>query len=83
MPEPLALAPPPVDPLANQNYRIRRLVLKLDLDIYDDGGFLINRGTTDDVILNEVEITQALAAQLAAKTSMTKGFFTRPLEPSK
>jgi len=69
------IAPPaPVDPLAGMNYRVRGLLIQLDIDIYDEAGLRINRGTTDPVPLHEGEITVALAEMLAARTGRRAGF---------
>jgi hypothetical protein len=73
---------PPIDPLAGQNYRVRRLVLKAELDVYTPDGVLIQRGLTDDLVLVEAEFPQAIIQYFLDKGMLKDGFKTyRPPAP--
>jgi hypothetical protein len=76
---------PTADPLADKNYRIRQLFIVLDLDVYDDNGFLLTRGQTDrdkPIVIPEAEFPAGLVALLVAKTDLARGFVVRPDTPA-
>jgi len=65
--------------LADKNYRIRRLLVVLDIDLYDTDGMLISRGETDPIVLNEADVPGSLVGILTAVTQLGKGFAIRPV----
>jgi hypothetical protein len=70
-------APPQdVDPLAGKNYRVRRLILKAELDVYTPDGVLIQRGLTDDLVLMEADFPQPIMEYFIAKGMLEEGFKT-------
>lgn len=72
----------PGDSLAGQNYRVRRLILKAELDVYDLDGVLVKRGLTDDLVLMEAEFPQPIMEYFIAKGMLKEGFKTyRPPAP--
>jgi len=69
------MPPEPVN-LDNRNYRIRRLAVVIELDIYDDAGVLIDRGNTDPIAINEIEIDRNMALALMRKANLPRGFIS-------
>jgi len=69
----------PTNELADKNYRVRRLFIKIDLDLYDDDGFLLTRGETEPLVVNEAEIPAGLIDFLKQRTELGKGFIPRPV----
>jgi hypothetical protein len=68
----------PPDPLAGKNYRVRRVLMQIEVDIYDNTGTLIERATTDTLVMLEADIPATFAAALADKTGMARGFAMLP-----
>jgi len=67
------------EPLANKNYRVRRLLVVLEVDVYDDDGLLLNRGKSDEVVIPEAHFPTVLIELLGSMTGLSKGFVKRPL----
>jgi hypothetical protein len=72
---PEATAPQTI-PLAGQNYRVRRLFLKAELDVYTPDGVLVQRGLTDDLVLVEAEFPPAIMAYFIGQGMLAEGFKT-------
>jgi hypothetical protein len=72
----------PRDPLAGRNYRIRRIIIRLDVDVYDDQGFLLDRTVSDDIAMNEAAFPPQMVAALANATGMGRGFAQRTTTPT-
>jgi len=63
------------DPLANRNYRIRRLRVTVMLDVYDDAGVLIDGAESDQpFLITEANISRELATLIVNRTGLTRGF---------
>jgi hypothetical protein len=71
----------PATELEMQNYRIRRIEIVLDLDLYDDDGFLVRRGKTDMITVVEAQFPPTLVLAMKALTVMRRGFAMRPTLP--
>lgn len=80
VPDPVQVAQ---DPLLGRNYQVRRLIIKAEVDVYDNEGKLAQRGLTDDLVLTEAEFPNELIAYFMKTGRLKDGFkFYRPPEPT-
>lgn len=68
----------PLSALADKNFRVRRLSIVADIDVYDADGFLIDRGPTNQIVIPEVAFTPELISFLTKATDLGRGFVARP-----
>lgn len=82
---PGAQLPPGVqpNPLEGKDYRVRRLILKAELDVYNPQGALENRGLTDDLVIPEAEFPPALVEYFVSRGILKDGFKTYAPVPPK
>lgn len=74
-------APAPVqatsqNPLEGKDYRVRRLIIKAEIDIYTPNGVLQERGFTDDLVILEANFPQAIMAYFIQNGMLVDGFKT-------
>lgn len=74
--------PDPVE-LADKNFRVRQIAITMNLDVYDDAGVLVERPTTNPIVLNEAQFPPVLVDYLTMATNLGRGFVraTAPVAP--
>lgn len=79
-PRPVEVVPPPPAPPQAmpmpENYRVRRIICKAEIDVYNDQGVLTVRGLTDDHVIVESEFPQGMIEYFLAKGFLKDGFKT-------
>jgi len=66
---------PQVDPFAGKSYRVRRIYVKLDVDIYDDSGRYKETVLTDPpVMIAESEFPDGFEKLVCSKADLPRGF---------
>lgn len=62
------------DNLANRDFRVRQLVFKAVIDVYDNNGALADRPVTQEIIINEAHFDPAIVNLLSRTTNLGRGF---------